>query len=146
MNQDVLNYKHPGVIRRFQRENPDLHDHAEEIFSDLMKFFWAGRKHEDLKAQEPHNQDLDFIYIMDEEMKPIDVMWHTFLLYTKDYMNFCDTYFGEYLHHLPDIVENNLDQDPEKFKLNLERFLSFTFDHLGEDVIRRWYAPHLSAT
>lgn len=143
MNAEVLNYRHPAVIRRFGKEFPELADKAEVIFSDLMKFFWAGRKHEELKKSS-QDEALDFIYIMDEEMKSIDQMWHIFLLYTKDYMSFCETYFGEYLHHLPDIVDR-METEKSDFNANLERFLNFTFDHLGEEVIRRWYSIHLTA-
>lgn len=163
MNKDVFNYKHDGVIKRFKREYPELQENAEIIFQDLMRFFWASKKLHTMQKAEPDNKELDFLYIMDEEMKAIDQMWHIFLLYTKDYMDFCQKYFGEYLHHLPDIVtklkgeyvysldENmhdvSIDQEkykPENFALNLERFLNFTFDHLGEDVVRRWYAPYVN--
>ncbi|MGE3611766.1 MAG: hypothetical protein AB7I27_19410 [Bacteriovoracaceae bacterium] len=65
-------------------------------------------------------------------------MWHIFLLYTKDYMEFCDKYFKQYIHHLPDIVPN-MPQDPEAFEQNLSRFLNYCFDHLGEDVVKRWF-------
>ena len=144
MNNEVLNYTHPAVIRRFAKEFPDMADKSEVIFSDLMKFFWAGRRHEDLK-KEGMAPELDFIYIMDEEMKPIDQMWHIFLLYTNDYMDFCHKYFGEYLHHLPDIVDR-MEADGKNFDGNLEKFLSFSYDHLGEEVIRRWYSVHLEET
>lgn len=140
--EEMIAYKHPNVVRRFAQEHPEFADHAEQIFEDLMRFFWAGRVHEQARKEQPQNEELDFIYIMDEEMKPIDQMWHIFLLYTKDYMKFCDEYFGEYLHHLPDIV-GQMESEQKSFETNLERFLSFTYDHLGEDTIRRWYHMHL---
>ncbi len=162
MNQEVFNFRHEGTIKRFKKEHPELQDKAEIIFEDLMRFFWASKKLRFMQEDQPNNEHLDFLYIMDEEMKPIDQMWHVFLLYTKDYMDFCLKYFGEYLHHLPDIVAklkgeyiysrsedtHEIDSqqeryNPKNFERNLERFLSFTFDHLGEDVVRRWYAPHL---
>ena len=160
MDRRVFNYKHQGTIKRFKSEFPELKEHAETIFADLMRFFWASIELERLKEEQPDNDEFDFIYIMDEEMKWIDQMWHIFLLYTQDYMDFCHQYFGEYLHHLPDIVgrikgnylatleEGNENSDlenynEEHFEINLERFLSFTYDRLGEDVVRRWYAPLL---
>lgn len=142
----MISYKHPQVVRRFAKEYPNLAQDAELIFEDLMRFFWAGRLHEKAKNVDPSNPDLDFIYIMDEEMKSIDQMWHIFLLYTKDYMAFCEEHFGEYLHHLPDIVDRIEAKDTNQqkfFEQNLKRFLNFTYDHLGEDVILRWYAQHV---
>lgn len=140
--EELISFKHPQVIRRFAKEFPEYALHAEEIFQDLMRFFWAGRMHEHDRKMNPQDESLNFIYIMDEEMKSIDLMWHIFLLYTKDYMNFCQEYFGEYLHHLPDVVEK-LEDDVTKFEDNLGKFLSYTYDRLGEDVIRRWYAAYV---
>ncbi len=31
----------------------------------------------------------------------VDTMWHAHILHTQDYMQFCDAYFGHYMHHLP---------------------------------------------
>jgi hypothetical protein len=143
--QEMLSYHHPQVIRRFKKELPDHAHLAEEVFQDLMRFFWASRKHEMEKAQHPQKEELDFIYIMDEEMRLIDQMWHIFLLYTQDYMDFCLKFFGEYLHHLPDIVDEMKEsEEVMSFEANLEKFLSFTYDQLGEETIRRWYAAHLT--
>lgn len=33
--------------------------------------------------------------------KPIDPFWHAHVLYSQDYMNFCDRVFGQYIHHIP---------------------------------------------
>ena len=80
---------------------------------------------------------------MDDEMRDIDQMWHVFLLYTEDYMNFCHKFFGEYLHHQPDIVptlEKGVVDAAESFTANLEKFLDYNYDILGEDVVRRWFA------
>ncbi|HEY9405378.1 MAG TPA: hypothetical protein VIQ24_22195 [Pyrinomonadaceae bacterium] len=31
----------------------------------------------------------------------IDRMWHTFLLFTKDYKTFCEVYLGMFINHEP---------------------------------------------
>ncbi|MFC6080970.1 glycine-rich domain-containing protein [Sphaerisporangium aureirubrum] len=33
--------------------------------------------------------------------KQVDVGWHTFILYTRDYAAFCDTVAGRFIHHRP---------------------------------------------
>jgi hypothetical protein len=33
-----------------------------------------------------------------------DDLWHEFILYTRDYKNFCDKAFGGFLHHTPAVV------------------------------------------
>lgn len=95
----ILEYKHPAVIARFAKDFFCKTAEAEVIFSDLLRFFWASKQHS-IDTVTRESNALDFIFIMDEEMKSIDQMWHVFLLYTKDYMDFCNKYFGEFLHHL----------------------------------------------
>lgn len=135
---EVLNYKHPAVVRRFQKDHPDKAHKAEQLFTDLMIFFWISKKHHADKAHNPKNDSLNFVFIMDEEMRDIDQMWHVFLLYTKDYMDCCHRYFGEYLHHLPDIVPT-FEKGSFDFESNLKKFLDYTYDQLGEATIRRWF-------
>src|SRR5687767_14985594 len=32
---------------------------------------------------------------------PVDVFWHTHMLFSKDYFKFCDDVYGGYVHHVP---------------------------------------------
>lgn len=136
---DILGFEHPAVVNRFRKEFPERAQDADIIFKDLLRFFWASEKHEVERRNNPQNENLDFVYIMDEEMKPIDQMWHIFLLYTKDYMDFCERYFKQYIHHVPDIVPG-MPQDPKAFEKNLERFLNYSYDILGEETVKRWFS------
>lgn len=136
---EVLSYQHPAVVRRFIKDHPEKAEQAETLFSDLMRFFWASKRHAADRQRAPQDDDLNFVFIMDEEMRDIDQMWHVFLLYTKDYMDFCDKYFGEYLHHLPDIVPT-FERGSFEFEGNLNKFLSYAYDHVGEETVKRWFA------
>ena len=136
--EEILKYKHPAVVRRFKKDHPAKADQAQELFDDLLRFFWASKKHSiDKKTQA--SKTLDFVFIMDEEMRDIDQMWHVFLLYTQDYTDFCLRYFDEFLHHLPDIVPT-FETEKLQFEPNLEKFLDYTYDLLGENLVRRWFA------
>lgn len=137
--EEILSYEHPAVVRRFKKDHPDKADQAEQLFLDLLQFFWASKRHALDRQHNPSQDDLDFVFIMDEEMREIDQMWHVFLLYTKDYMDFCEKYFGEYLHHLPDIVPT-FQKGSFEFEGNLNKFLNYVYDLLGEGVVRRWFA------
>lgn len=32
----------------------------------------------------------------------VDVAWHHFIMFTRDYMDYCATHLGRYIHHVPD--------------------------------------------
>ncbi len=135
---EIKNFKHIGVIDRYNKDNPEYANQGNQIFEDLMIFFWASNQHSIDQKENLNNKDLDFVYIMDEKMLQIDRMWHVFLLFTKDYMDFCEEYFGEYIHHLPDIVPG-MEKSEKDFEVNLERFLNYNYDLLGHEVIERWF-------
>lgn len=140
--EEILKYKNPPVVKRFQKEFPAQANMAEDIFEDLMRFFWGTKKHLQDKKLNPNDENLKFFFIMDNDMRVIDQMWHIFLLYTRDYADYCEKYFGEFLHHQPDLVPLFKEQGFE-FEKNLERFLNYTYELFGETVIRRWFASSL---
>lgn len=143
--EEILNYKNEPVVRRFQKDFPQKADRAQDIFEDLMRFFWGTKIHHNEKTRSPSDKDLDFFFIMDDDMREIDHMWHIFLLYTKDYQEFCQKYFGEFLHHQPDLVPL-FEQKGFEFEQNLERFLNYNLQLFGEEVLSRWFQPTLALT
>lgn len=50
----------------------------------------------------------------------VDNVWHQFILFTKDYMAFCNDFLGGYLHHNPETQSRPLDQ-----RINEDTALSY---------------------
>jgi hypothetical protein len=42
----------------------------------------------------------------------VDEVWHDHILHTKNYIDFCEKMFGEYLHHIPKDLTTNDEFDP----------------------------------
>ena len=40
---------------------------------------------------------------------PVDAMWHTFILFTKDYARFCDDITGAFIHHTPEMASGDIE-------------------------------------
>lgn len=138
----LLEYKNPRVIKRYQRDYPHQHEQAERLLSDLLKYFWLCKKHAIDKRNHPEEESLKFMSMMHHEMRDIDDMWHTFILHTQDYADFCHLYFDDFLHHVPHEEEDQ----PEilaGLEEDLTRYLSYIYDHLGEETVCRWFAEHL---
>lgn len=49
--------------------------------------------------------------------REVDEVWHTHILFTQDYINFCNQLIGKYVHHMPDTSETPVGAD------SVERFL-----------------------
>ena len=48
------------------------------------------------KLEDQHLERIDKCELVDE-------VWHTFILFTIEYRKFCNTIFGEYIHHEPNV-------------------------------------------
>lgn len=140
---DLLNYQNPRVLQSFVRDFNVTEEKAVELFQDMLRYLWIAKKHAMDKKQHPEKQELQFILVMHEEMRDIDNMWHNFILYTYDYMTFCDQYFGEYLHHQRDMAETMIKTNAG-FSEDLEKYLSYVYDQLGQAVVMRWFACYLT--
>lgn len=124
------------IIFRFQQDYPNAHMQAEEALSELMKFIWLCHKHRADKKRRPKDKSLHFSCVLHSEMADIDNMWHTFLLFTKDYYQFCNDYLdGVFFHHEP--ILNTVSD--EKYEHELTLYLSYIYDHLGEETLLKWF-------
>lgn len=146
---ELLQYKNPLVIQRFQRNFPKYHDQAETLFTDLLKYLWLCVKYDNEKRLSPDDPTLNFNCFMHKEMIIIDEMWHTFILITKEYAAFCDHYFGEFIHHIPEVGDGNreivrTDEEKALFENDLTLFLSYVYDHLGEETVRSWFGVYVN--
>ncbi|BFU44969.1 hypothetical protein KRMM14A1004_32060 [Krasilnikovia sp. MM14-A1004] len=41
----------------------------------------------------------------------VDIGWHTFILYTREYAEFCERVAGRFIHHVPDDVQPDNERD-----------------------------------
>ncbi|GAB1641802.1 glycine-rich domain-containing protein [Krasilnikovia sp. MM14-A1259] len=82
---------------------------SEELFSRLTAR--VASDHRELAADMPIrivDQALAFLGACAVSTEPIgpsdlvDIGWHTFILYTREYAEFCDRVAGRFIHHQPD--------------------------------------------
>ncbi|MBI1859496.1 MAG: hypothetical protein HYR96_01085 [Deltaproteobacteria bacterium] len=139
---DLIQYQHQPVIASYRRNYPEQADRAEDLFQSMLKYLWVSQKHGDERRRSPDDPALDFVLVMHEEMRAIDNMWHNFILYTQDYTEFCHSYFGEYLHHQPDMALIQTHPQSE-FAVLMEKYLLYLFENLGEETVTHWFGEHL---
>ncbi|MEK6902012.1 MAG: hypothetical protein AABX02_00295 [archaeon] len=60
----------------------------------------------------------------------VDAIWHAFILYTREYSQFCEATMGSYLHHVPCGPTDGGDQDA--LERDCEAFRSAYRDAFGE--------------
>jgi len=88
----VLDYKPPdALLRRYMAENKTDLATAKKAFMALKQFLFVC-------ATAKHSCSPSIA---------IDAMWHEFLMFSKEYYNFCLQYFGTVVHHHPTEVMMN---------------------------------------
>ena len=93
--EDVLAYKNQAVIYNFT-ENFDIpYKESNAIFNETKKWLWACY----YSKRDPKYTDIAMT--IDDSIIIIDKMWHTFILFTRAYHDFCHTYFSRFIHHTP---------------------------------------------
>lgn len=136
----VLQYKNPDLIKRFQIDFHKSQTEAEDALQELLKYLWLSQTYKAEKQARPHDESLNFRFGMQKEILNIDYMWHTFLLFTRNYADFCQQYFGEFIHHNPNMEERK--PGMQGFLDESERYLSYVYDKLGEETLLKWFAEH----
>lgn len=88
----VMDYQMPHVIARYCKDYKVSADTAKIHEVELKRWLiLAGDGNEG-----------DSLGMMSKE---VDNLWHTFLLFTKEYHAFCNDMFGKFIHHCPEIEE-----------------------------------------
>lgn len=134
---ELLEYKNEEVFARYKKDYPNNKMSPEAAFSELVKYIWLCMKHDqDKKCCK--DQALDFACVMHEEMAEIDDMWHVFLLFTKDYQDFCQKYLSAFFHHQPMSSQSKIDLELN-YEIELRRYLAYIEQHLGPDTLKKWF-------
>lgn len=81
---EVLAYCNSAVVERYQKDFGISAAEAALLFLDVKRFLWLAAI-EGVVAPSPK----------------IDDGWHTFIIFTVDYQDFCERYFGRFMHHRP---------------------------------------------
>jgi len=142
---NLLAYENPAVLKLYVQNYPANKLSAPDAFRETLKYLWLSVKHTLDKAASPEDPSIPPRCIMLRSMREIDEMWHEFILFTKDYTQFCQLYFGEYLHHLPNIFDNMpISREAETAEITI--LLPYIYDHLGEETMHVWFAEYLQSS
>lgn len=88
MLASVMAYEHPELVQRFKHKLEMSDADAEQLFVDTKRYLYLCA-------------------ISGKPLAPpaaIDQGWHEFLMYTKDYQEFCLKHLGKFVHHTPNPV------------------------------------------
>jgi len=142
--EQAVAYRNRHVVDRFVERYPLPRDEAEDLFVETLRWLW-------LCARASTDERAPAVFI-DDCMALLDEMWHTFVLFTQEYTDYCDANLGGYVHHAPTTVEDKQrtalerDRDPDGFReqkeVRLRALYEYVYDQLGEETLLKWYSTY----
>ncbi len=120
----VLEYKNDGVIKKYARDYELPLHVANDHFIELKKFLYVCATYKG--AFSP--------------TQTIDNVWHTFILFTKDYHSFCIEYFGKFIHHTPDVEIN--EETKKQNNISYRLLYDILANEFGKPISKTWYNPY----
>lgn len=141
----ILEYKNQDVIYRFLKLFDISKEETEELFYETKKWLYALALNQELYKK----GEVDFLIGVNDDLLMLDEMWHNFILFTIDYKEFCNDYFGFFIHHQP-LKEKDGKNQARQEKLDFKKVqderkiffkkqYSFIYDVLGEDTLVKWH-------
>ncbi len=144
---EVMAYENELVIGSFMKSFDVPESEARDIFDQLKRMLWLGNE---MEFDGLHEQGKAFS--IDRSLLILDEMWHTFILCTRDYEQFCREIFGCYIHHDPQ-VQSEADKSARRAsfadlseaqiiaRIADEKRWQYTyvFKKLGKDIFIKWY-------
>lgn len=99
--QHIRTYTFPrGLFDKFAQHRPNLDLKQQQLVARaLRQFFLAYLKSGCRRVAMPS--------------QVVDDLWHEFILFTRDYANFCQAAFGNFLHHTPAVKLGAVRMDNE---------------------------------
>ena len=144
--KDLKNYQNDVVVNHFIKTWDLSFDEAQDIFEETKKWLWLNYYNKELK-------DKSITLVISKSMQLIDEMWQIFVLFTNDYHEFCDKYFGYYIHYYPKYqsYDEDIIKDPDKYSesiinRNQKLFIAqyeLIYRVLGEETFLKWYSEYL---
>ena len=120
---EVMAYQNPGLVARLQRKLGLTEEQATALFEDTKRFLY-------LCGLSPSGSGFS-------PTPTIDEGWHNFILFTRDYGEFCRQFFGRFIHHVP---KNKADGEIGG-KYSGERTLVAARKIFGEGLSVNWNYP-----
>lgn len=120
----ALSYENADIITKFCSEYDFEQEVAKDYFIEVKKFLYLCANTTDRLAPSAE----------------IDKIWHTFILFTKDYRQYCIHFLGKFIDQVPEVKKDTeeLDEPKENCLLNTITHYKNVFGELNNEV---WQIP-----
>lgn len=136
----AMQYENADVTMKFRNRFAVTPEDADDIFAETKRWLWFAVA-----------TTLDTVAI-NRAMLMIDEMWHTFITFTTEYTEYCESNFGRYVHHAPtpaaemEDAVHLLERDPDAYRVERGSRMRAQFQEirrlLGEETLKKWQVTY----
>jgi hypothetical protein len=125
----ILNYQMPYVIERCKKD----HGYDDEDMAIIEREF---KRYLVLVAEKKQKGEGTGMF-----SKHVDNLWHTFILFTREYTEFGNKYVGRYIHHAPEVVsfENRTPEQRAQSRKDFQAFVKNYEETFKEEIHSIWF-------
>lgn len=125
--QNIMNYPMAHIIKRCQKDYKYSDQDMIILEKELKRFLALSLIQDDTHAG-------NGMYSSD-----VDNLWHTFILFTKEYAHFCNTYFNRFIHHIPELEKASTPEQMEKAYQDFQAFIKKYEQLFEEEIHPIWF-------
>ena len=137
---EALEYQNNAVVYRFTTLWDVKFAEAKDLFLEAKRWLWLCAQLEEKRL------------MITTPLLIIDEMWHNFILFSREYMKYCQDYFGRYIHHAPtpysktEIYKKQYEADPvgsieRRMQEQIKQF-ELIYQNLGAETLFKWYVEY----
>jgi hypothetical protein len=128
LRDEALAYEAPFLIEKLLKDHvADTAEEAQILFTEVKRYLVACYSGEDRTR------------LWEMYSLRIDEVWHQFVLFTREYVAFCERYFGRYVHHNPSNAPKYETDEQWPEPLSFEEFVPSYEAFFGVPVPDCWY-------
>jgi hypothetical protein len=144
---EVLAYQNEEIVWTFSKTFGIPLEESHDIFDEVKRMMWLTNEMEHEGLHERGQR-----FFIDHSLLVLDEMWHTFILFTKPYADFCMNFFGRFIHHFPTTMSDekrearrtelrSMGRDEAISHVMAEKRWQYTYVYkkLGEQCFLKWY-------
>ena len=136
----ALEYQNDELVHRFISLWEVSFAEAQDLFLETKKWLWI--------CAHPEKQRL----AITTPLLIIDEMWHNFVLFSREYTEYCHDCFGRYIHHAPttqsekEEYKKQYEADPigaaeKRIQEQIKQY-GFVYQKLGIETLLKWYVEY----
>jgi hypothetical protein len=128
-NQEIIDqvmaYQMPDIIERCQKDFKYTNEDMQLLEKEFKRFLILCIIFKDSNIGMYSND--------------IDNLWHSFILFTKEYALFCDQCNGQFIHHVPTLEKDKTPEKRIESKKYFQEFIKNYEEIFNEEIHPLWF-------